>query len=311
MVFAIPIGGTMKKIKLTGHQIKFLINMLSLALFAFSYLYIYTGYVDKTKAAYDEVDLTKQMIKTREKQIAEEDSIQKETQNLKTEIQAIIDNYPVNITKIDNLLFVQQLQNELGISLNTIIPTDSSPYFDTVLPMRNEDGTEVEQTSANYTTGNVTAETVTGEEQVSGLEDQEDTLDTVQSTVTGETPASETASGQTGSTITTAPSALIMRGLQSTITMNFQASYEDFKKLTKYIENYPDQTVIDSISVSADPSSGKLAGSLVLKRFALSGTGKVYEKPMIDDISIGTDNIFGTASDTEIESNTEQEETQQ
>jgi hypothetical protein len=79
--------------------------------------------------------------------------------------------------------------------------------------------------------------------------------------------------------------------------MNFQATYKEFKKLMDYIATYPDKTVIDSVSVSYDNTTGNLSGSMVLKRFALTGTGKVYNIPMIDNISIGTDNIFGTDSD--------------
>jgi hypothetical protein len=91
-----------------------------------------------------------------------------------------------------------------------------------------------------------------------------------------------------------------MSGMESAVTMNFQTDYQGFKDLVDYIVNYPDQTIIDSISISRDNTTNLLTGSLVLKRFALAGSGKVYETPEIEDISIGTDNIFGTDTEESI-----------
>lgn len=85
-----------------------------------------------------------------------------------------------------------------------------------------------------------------------------------------------------------------MTALQSTISMNFRTTYQGFQELVDYINHYPDKTVINSASVSYDNTSGDLVGSMVLMRFALTNNGKHYEPPYIENISIGTDNIFGT-----------------
>jgi|LSQX01.1.fsa_nt_gb hypothetical protein len=86
-----------------------------------------------------------------------------------------------------------------------------------------------------------------------------------------------------------------MNGVVNTISMSFLTSYEGLKELSEYIRNYPEPTVIDNVSISYDSSTGALAGNLILKRFALTGTGKEYKGTYIDGIDIGTDNIFGTA----------------
>ncbi len=85
-----------------------------------------------------------------------------------------------------------------------------------------------------------------------------------------------------------------MTGLQSTISLSFQTTYGGLKKLVNYMNTYPEKTVINDISVSYDNTTGNLSGSLNISRYSLTGTGKIYEPPYISDISIGTDNIFGT-----------------
>lgn len=307
--------------KLTGQQIKFIINMCALALFVVSYLYIYDSYEKKTAAAKKETAVTRQAIDTAKEKIANEDSVKESTKKLKAEIDQIINGYPVNITKVDNLLFVEKMQKDLDIKFTNVNPSDSQAYFSTILPIRNEDGTEVDQTAlaaANAAlspapTDNSAAGTNTqaANTQTTGTQTT-DTTATQDTTGTDTTTGADTAVGTdttagtdtsagTGTTIdqsgaagTGDASIVTMQGAQSTITMNFQVSYSKFKKMTEYIKNYPDKTVIDSVSVSYDATADTLTGVLVLKRFSLTGTGKTYEAPKIDDISIGTDNIFGS-----------------
>lgn len=281
----------MKK-KINGQHIKFIINMIGLAVFAFSYLYIYTGFEDKTKAAYDQIASVKETMKTIEEKAAEEDTVLANTQAVQDQIQSILSSYPVDITKVDNLLFVEKMGKDLGIGFSSVTTSDSSPFYQTVLPIRNSDGTEQAASAAEA----VVPAPVTGTDGTTdnsaltaGIDATNQTLDQVDAAASG-VQAPQTADQIDPATATT------MVGTQSSLTMNFTTSYDGFKKLVDYINNYPDKTEIDSVSVSKDSTTGLLSGSLVLKRYALTGTGKAYEAPVIDNISIGTDNIFGTGS---------------
>lgn len=298
----------MKKHRLAGQQIKFVINMVALAIFAFSYFYLYTGYVQKTDAAYDEIAIINKKIQLVEAQTEEEDAVLLNTQEVNGQIQAIIDGYPVDITRVDNLLFVEKMEKELNISFTSVNTTDSSPFFTTILPIRNADGTE--QTASN-TAVTETASTDTGSAtpatDATASDGSTESLDEVEAIANEDSSAAPTADQAVTAEVTT------MTGAQSTITMNFITTYEGFQELVDYINYNPDKTVIDSVTVSKDNTTGLLSGSLVLKRYALAGTGKVYEAPVIDDISIGTDNIFGSDAAaeeipavTEIPSDTQQ-----
>jgi hypothetical protein len=226
----------MKKKRLSAISVKYTINMISLAIFVISYMYIYTEYLSRTKDTYTEIGLVKQQIKTTMNKIANEDEISDKTNNIEADIQNVLERYPVYISKVDNLLFIKQMESDLNMDIKMVDSTDSSSFYDTGLPVR---GTVDE-----------------GEPKT-------------------------------------------MTGLEAIIALNFQTDYKGLKKMINYIVNYPEHTTIDSLSVSRDDTTNSLTGSLVIKRYALSGTGKKYEQPVIDDISIGTDDIFGINSDDE------------
>ena len=295
----------MKKKKLTGKQIKLIINLISFTIFAVSYFYVYTGYLNKTEAANKEIETVKAGMKDHEQKLAEEDSVRKDIEDVKAQSQAIMDNFPVQIAKEDNFMFVEKLQQSLDIKITSIDTTDSSALYQTILPIRGEDGKE----AANTNTASEDATQQTASDQGQNASSDSAILssqDTAAASTSDKSGAAETSDNGTASVDTTSKDkettkAETMTGTQSVINLTFQTNYAGFKKLADYIRDYPDRSIIDSASVSYDNSTGELTGSMVIKRFALTGTGKVYEPPYITDISIGTDNIFGTVSDQKAE----------
>lgn len=294
----------MKKKKLTGQQIKFMINMLSLAVFLYSYLYLYNGFVDKTDETKDKINQVRQDIADAEKKILREAEVRQNTEDINAQIQAILDSYPVNITKIDNFMFLEQMEEDLDMKFSSINPTDSTPFYDTEIPMRNADGTAVKQSQsdnagngAGNNTGNDAASRTDSssrqDDNTKASDSRSDALSEAEAEING---AADT-SGPSGQADKNSPeTSTNMTGLVSSITMNFETDYQGFKELVDYVRDYPVQTIISSISVSRDNTTNRLTGTLVMKRFALTGTGKVYEAPKIDDINIGMDNIFGTSN---------------
>ena len=296
----------MKKKKLNGKQIKLIINILCLAVFAFSYFYLYTGYVNKTEAANKEIDFINKYMDEREKKISEEVSTAQKLEDVKVQIQTLIDKYPSIIAKEDNFMFVEQLDKALNITFSSIDPSDSTPFFTTILPMRNADGTEIipEVSDATTTTASTEVPVVTPVPNSTTTSNLEDSVISNDTATAGNNTAGTAVNG------TATPAATTMVCMQSIISMGFSSSYVSFKDLAEYIKNYPENVIIDSVSVSVDGSTGELAGTIVLKRYSLSGTGKVDESPIIDDnISIGKDNIFGTDSKNKDQTNQLEQQT--
>lgn len=78
--------------------------------------------------------------------------------------------------------------------------------------------------------------------------------------------------------------------------VTYLASYDvsQMKSAVAYIvENY-NRSVIKEINLVFDTSKGKLAGSMNVNKYYISGTDKTYEAPEFPGVSIGTDNLFAT-----------------
>ena len=324
----------MKK-KLTGTQIRLVLCLVIVAIFVLAYQYIYTRYESLADELNTKTKAAKLEIAQRESDLAEEDSLKTKTEDLKSQYEIIIASLPVNITKEDNLIFIEKLEKDLGINIPSVDVQDTSEFYTTILPIRDENGVEIiasgqsanttadassvsstgtagtTATSATATGTTATGATATGTTATGATATGATATGTTATgttatgaTATGTTTTDAAASGNTDAAPTTAASGdsenttgqQYMTGLVSSININFQTTYEDFKKLVDYINNYPEKTSISNASLSYDSSTGELIGSMTINRYALTGTGKVYEEPYIGDISIGTDNIFGNGA---------------
>lgn len=248
----------MKKKRIKVKQIKFMINIICLAMFCFSYLYIYRVYTNKTEDVYKEAEVIKAQMKDRERKLSEEDTVRDKLVEVNNQKQAIIDNYPVCLEEEDNFMFVEQMEKELRVKTSSIATSDNTVFYSTILPAQNtvsDDGSNLKEDTQQL-------------EEITVSEDR-------------------------------------MTATYNTLNMSFVTNYNGFKEMVDYIRDYPNHTIIESVAVSYDSSTGALAGSMILKRFALMGTGKEYKAPSIDGIDIGIDNIFGTGNKKEVKQNTE------
>lgn len=78
------------------------------------------------------------------------------------------------------------------------------------------------------------------------------------------------------------------------VTFSFNASYSGLKRAIDHVNEYGERCSIDDISVAYDDSTGRLAGTMTLNMYTMTGTPKVYVSPQIDGVSLGVGNIFGS-----------------
>ena len=255
--------------KISSNQIRLIQCLIIVAIFALSYQYIYMKYVDLTAKYDDKTKFTQSQIKQREVDLADEDTLKAQTVDLNSQSEKIIDSLPITLTKEDNLIFIENVEKDLKMDIPTVTFTDATTIFTTILPIRDENGKDIIATTQDAQTASAI------------------------STPDPAIPVTDTTVAADGTVIgTEAPQ--VMTGLQSSINVTFQTSYEKFKALVDYINTYPEKTSISNTTLSYDGSTGELLASMTINRYALTGTGKKYEEPYIGDISIGTDNIFGT-----------------
>ncbi len=320
------------KNKLTGRQIRLLICLIVVAIFSLSYQYIYTRFEDLADSYSIKTKSTNQLIRQRQDDLAKEEEYKAKTEEMTKNCEAIIDAYPVNITKEDDLIFMEKLEKALNITIpsSNISIADNTEVYQTILPIRDKDGKEILDTANSPSTATadaaVTASSGVTDTSAAGSNTvaSSDTTNTSNSSVGAtnttagntatitqteltNTPANNTSPspdnsdnttqiGSTGDTTVNTSGQQYMKVLQSRITITFQTTNRDFRKMVDYLNQYPEKISIADASLSYDNSTGELMANITINRYALTGTGKVYEEPYIGDISIGTKDLFGTAS---------------
>ncbi len=103
---------------------------------------------------------------------------------------------------------------------------------------------------------------------------------------------SSDATTEDGESQAAAPAATGV-GYFTLVNVSYEASYDSFKEMIKYMSKFDDRTTIPSISSASDSESGLVSGSVTFKMYYLSGTGKQYNAPELEPQDTGVENIFG------------------
>ena len=83
-------------------------------------------------------------------------------------------------------------------------------------------------------------------------------------------------------------------GHKTTLTLTYQATYEQFKDMLTFINSYKYKCTIDSLSMSYTAETDTVSGSLTLTQYAIAGGDRIHNNVNIGPILYGTDNIFAS-----------------
>ncbi len=81
---------------------------------------------------------------------------------------------------------------------------------------------------------------------------------------------------------------------KSGLSMNLSAGYTQLKKFMDYVNTYPERMNVENFSAGYDAGTGKLTLSLNINMYSVEDKDHEYIAPVIEDIELGTDNIFRT-----------------
>ncbi len=79
----------------------------------------------------------------------------------------------------------------------------------------------------------------------------------------------------------------------NTLTMAYDASYDDLKDMVDYIHDFDDRMTIPSITAAYDTETGNISGIINVRMYYLTETEKEYEEIPDTGIDHGVNNIFG------------------
>ncbi len=77
--------------------------------------------------------------------------------------------------------------------------------------------------------------------------------------------------------------------------LNLSSGYTQLKKLTDYINSHPERMNAENFTVGFDPESGRLSVTMNVNLYAVQDENHKYIAPVVEEIELGTDNIFKTA----------------
>lgn len=104
-------------------------------------------------------------------------------------------------------------------------------------------------------------------------------------------PSTENTAESTGDT---SSNQFVETGYNYAVDMRFKCSYEEFKKMITYINEYQYMRTIQSVSVVFDADTGELIGELTINIYTLEEATNEYVEPNTGITNFGTENIFGT-----------------
>lgn len=83
-----------------------------------------------------------------------------------------------------------------------------------------------------------------------------------------------------------------MEGYSKTTSYQYECSYEKFKELLDFIINYDTRYVINSVATSYNSEDDIVSGNIVITKYAVTGKDREYVIDRVEDIDVGTDNLF-------------------
>ncbi len=306
--------GIFMKKKLSVGQKRLLVCLVIVAIFVLTYQFIYIKFEDQAanyKARTDEVE---QQIAQRKSDLAQEDTWTLENEELKQQIDGTLTSYPVKLTKEDNLIFIEKMEKKLKISTLAVDVLDTTVFYTTKLPIRNEAGLDMlteavgisaiaGDSSTDITMHPAGADSVDvdNENADSAAVDSENAdsmpgMNETKDIGNADSEATDRLSSGNGVSADIVENTAVqpMVALVCPINISMQITEKELLKLIQYIRNYPELTTIGDTNLNYDSSTGKLICNMTINRYVLVGSGREYEEPDIGDISIGTDSLFGT-----------------
>ncbi len=245
----------MKKPQLSASETRLLLLLLGLIMLASAYFFGFQKNVDAAQALEEQNEADRQTLAELEGMQSRQALVEKETEELKQQIQDIIAKYPSDLTTEKVIKILTDMEQDSGITMSNI-----GFVMDTLLMNLQPEAPAADTADAAD---------ASGEEASSGDD-----------AAAQESPVVEAFSE--GAPI----------GYYATLTVSFKAPYEGFKKMAQYISELDDRSTIPQLSVSYDTETSGLTGSATINMYFLTGTGKEYVPPEIDSMPKGVDDIF-------------------
>lgn len=250
---------------ITTRDKKLLLSFLGIALFVLSFMLIYRPWNEKT-------ELLRQENQQKEEELARIMDLEEkeaffisESETMKQESDEMIQQFPSNVLEEDGILLMKSLETKVNTQIDSM--TFGTREF--IYATDNTATTEEEGDSKTLSeqSGEVIQQRIDEIEGVTSNSDQNQTIN-----YTGTERA-------------------LYRNQDS---IQFTIGYKQLKEMVQFFDEQRERITIDSLNLSYDNTTGQLSGDANINLFSMTADDTTYEQKDTGDISLGTDNIFGT-----------------
>lgn len=196
---------------------------------------------------------------------AKQDEYKSETTKMQKEISGYTLKFPADVKAEDCFLMGMNMENAVGMSVNDIALTEKE-YVYSVEKIDNTEG----QTDEGTLSEQNNESTKQAVDEIEGVAESAD--------------------------LTGAPAGIEgdMALYRTLNTLTFASSYNSLKSAIAYLTTQTGRMTIDNINVAYDTTTGNLSGTIGVNMYSMTNTGSAYQKPSVDGIALGKENIFGT-----------------
>ena len=202
------------------------------------------------------------------------DSYESQIVTLEDTKKKIYDEYPIEITREDEIMFWANLENKF--------PEDISVSTLTMSAME-------EVSPATSDTQNTDSAT----DQTSG--DSDEALSETQKAdgMTAENETDPQSIDDSAQTVTNSSKILLYR---APIDFNFVTTYSGLKDMLTYMFSEGTKKSVDAINLSFDSATGNLSGTMTMNLYYMIGIDKQYQPLQIPPVQKGVKDIFHTVN---------------
>lgn len=88
---------------------------------------------------------------------------------------------------------------------------------------------------------------------------------------------------------------------QGALQLKFSSGYTQLKKVIDYVNSYPERMNAENFTAEFDNETGRLAVAMKINLFSVTDDKHEYKDPVIEDIELGSTNIFKTFEEVPVE----------
>ena len=252
---------------ISNREKRILLMFFGVLLLVVSYVAVFSPQMDAASEVAMQNDSLNDRLNELLGMAAKKDYYQRETQNMQDQIDKYCEQFPADIKEEDGIVLAQNIEKASGIAIDTVGTG--------VRLMVSEDGTVNEEDDS--------------EQQTLSEQDNEATKKQVDQ-IEGNTEAAAETKKQTDDALIEDSPTLY----RTQDTLNYTGSYENLKKAVTYINGQTGRMTVDNITMSFDPGTGGLAGTITVNIYSMSGIGNQYSEPDAGTSAYGKKNLFGT-----------------